>query len=326
MWKITTRLIAGHPLSGVGWGNFAGAYGEAQAAYFAQGKGTPQEEYVAGSPEYAFNEFLHIAAETGVTGLLLFLAILVLAFRSAYKKKQTGVIGSLTAFLTFSCFSYPFSIGPFNILFVFLLVLAFLPPRLKLSKANSRKWKIGIAGVLVLLLISGIRISQQEQARQQIIDQWHEEQTYYSMEIYEETVDNYRKLYPQLRDEPKFLFEFGQCLSKTKSYEESNRILLEGARQSSDPMFWNIMGKNYQALQDYAKAENCFIHAYHMVPHRLYPLYLLANLYFDSGQTSKGITTARQVLAKEPKVMSTAIEEMKTEMKEKITSWLPEKE
>ena len=141
------------------------------------------------------------------------------------------------------------------------------------------------------------------------------------MEIYEGTVDNYRCLYrecPVLRQDPRFLFEYGQCLSKTGRYGESNSILFEGSRLSSDPMFWNIMGKNYQAMRAVEEAEACFRKAYDMVPNRLYPLYLLANLYFSTGEAEKGVAVAWQLLDQEPKVMSDAVREMKAEMKEKI--------
>lgn len=327
MWKVTSRIIAEHPLTGVGWGNFAGAYGQAQAYYFAEGKATPQEEWVAGSPEYAFNEFLQITAEHGIIGLILFLLVITLAFRSAYKNGQIGIVGSLAAFLTFACFSYPFSVWQMNVLFVILLVTAFTKFRYEKAiemreDTKRRKWKIyAVVIILALLIPPLIWTGKRWQEKQRAIAQWQEEQSYYNMEIYKGTVDNYRKLYRQLRDKPKFLFELGQCLSKTEFYEESNRILLEGARQSSDPMFWNIMGKNYQAMSRFNEAEECFTHAYHMVPHRLYPLYLLANLYFQSGQTAKGIETAQRVIDKKPKVMSSAIQEMKTEMRERLAEY-----
>ncbi len=64
VWKVTARIIVEHPWFGVGVGGFSGAYGKAQANYFASGEATEQEEYLAGSPEYVFNEFLQIAAET----------------------------------------------------------------------------------------------------------------------------------------------------------------------------------------------------------------------------------------------------------------------
>ena len=56
MWKITCQAIMNHP-----WGSdkgFVSAYGEAQENYFAQGNYAEWEERVAGSPEYAFNEYL----------------------------------------------------------------------------------------------------------------------------------------------------------------------------------------------------------------------------------------------------------------------------
>lgn len=322
IWKITARIIAEHPATGVGAGNFAGAYGKKQAAYFAEGKATPQEKLVAGSPEYGFNEFLQIAAEYGIPGLILFCIVLIFAFRKAWKNGQAGITGSLTAFLTFACFSYPFSVPQLNILFPLLLGIA--NSDLRSSPAAFPKRQLLFTGIVLLCFLFPLfQTGKQWKTRQKAINTWKEEQTYYNMQIYEGTTDNYRKLYPALKDEPAYLFEWGQCLSKTGLYEESNQILREGAQISSDPMFWNIMGKNYQALKQYQEAEKCFLHACNMIPHRLYPLYLLANLYFDSGETSKGIATARMVITRQPKITSSAIEEMKAEMKEKLNTFEP---
>lgn len=65
MWKITYRAIMEKPLAGHGTDNFAVAYGKAQEDYFATGNYEPWEERVAGSPEYAFNEYLQAAVEWG---------------------------------------------------------------------------------------------------------------------------------------------------------------------------------------------------------------------------------------------------------------------
>lgn len=316
MWKITTHIISEHPLTGVGTGNFAGAYGQAQAQYFAAGDATYQEKYVAGSPEYGFNEFLQITTENGFIGFLLFLGVIILAFRNTIKNKQIGLAGSLTTFLIFACFSYPFSVIQLNILFIVLLALTNIPP---LQYKKQQCFFIGL--MLLILLIPLIHYGKEWKHRQKAMEQWGEEQTYYNMDIYDETVNNYRKLYRPLCDEPQFLYELGQCLSKTRFYEESNLILKEGAKFSADPMFWNIMGKNYQAMCRYSEAEKCFLHAYNMIPHRLYPLYLLAQLYFHSDQAEKGIMTAKRLIAQKPKIMSPAVEEMKAEMKEHLRNW-----
>ena len=138
------------------------------------------------------------------------------------------------------------------------------------------------------------------------------------MQIFERTVDNYKKLYPLLKDQPAFLFEYGQCLSRTGQPETSNLILEEASQLSADPMIRNIMGKNYQTTKQYTQAESAFLKASHMVPNRLYPLYLLAQMYNESGQIDKAITTARLLLEKAPKVPSSATEDMKRDMQKLI--------
>ena len=71
------------------------------------------------------------------------------------------------------------------------------------------------------LLMAGItwRLTEHKEEWKQAYIRWGEEQRYFSMDIFEETVDHYRDLYPFLKDQPKFLFEYGQCLSKTGQYE-----------------------------------------------------------------------------------------------------------
>lgn len=138
------------------------------------------------------------------------------------------------------------------------------------------------------------------------------------MKIYEETVDHYARLYPLLRDEPRFLFECGQCLAKTGKYDVSSRVLKEATLLSGDPMFYNILGKNAQALGRYDEAAGYFRHAARMVPNRLYPLYLLACLYFDTGQTEKACEAAFFLLRKEPKIKSEAVWEMKDKVLKRL--------
>jgi hypothetical protein len=73
------------------------------------------------------------------------------------------------------------------------------------------------------------------------------------------------------------------------------------------------MGKNYQAMKAYNLAELSFRKASFMVPNRIYPHYLLMKLYIEMGEEEKAKAAARIILTKEPKVMSTAIKEMREE-------------
>jgi O-antigen ligase len=121
-WKIAMQTIKANP-QGVGLGNFGGAYGDAQAAYFASGVGTEREEYVAGGVEYAFNEYLQICIETGIAPFLVFLAFVICVLAVGIRNKNYLPAGSLVSLLIFAAMSYPFNVLPFVIAFVFLSAL-----------------------------------------------------------------------------------------------------------------------------------------------------------------------------------------------------------
>jgi len=310
-WKISLQTIAKHPF-GVGLGNFAGAYGETQAEYFASGQGSETEKWVAGNPEYGFNEFLQIGVESGILALALFLAICILAIKNLLKNSEFGVLGSLLALLVFACFSYPFSLWEFLVLLAFLLAVANTNPDKADSDGKCRLIKlaflcaIGVVGVLLCLNLYPIFKAKQK---------WKREQILYHSGLYSETAAAFRQHEPYLNDNTEYLFEYGRSLSMTKQYEESNRILQRAVKISCDPMLYNIMGKNFQAMKQYGDAERCFLKAANIVPNRLYPWYLLAKLYSETGQTEKAAAAAKIVLTRKPKVDSEAIKEMRDEMK-----------
>ena len=303
MWKISLQAAMKHPL-GVGLGNFSGAYGEAQAAYFAAGKGTDTEELVAGNPDYGFNEYLQIAVESGIVSLVLFLAIIVFSFRALIKSKKWDIAGSLVSLLVFAFFSYPFSILPILIVFVFLLATA--NEELG-NKCDNIKYRF------LILLVTSFCLYRQYPVYG-AYKKWNTDKFLYSAGLYKDAVKKYEELYPLFNDQLQFLFEYAQSLSKTEQYTESNEILKRAMQISCYPMLYNIMGKNHQVLKEYELAEECFIKAANIVPHRLYPFYLLTLLYHEMGLQDKVNEMADIVQTKEPKVQSTAVKEMRQEV------------
>lgn len=104
-----------------------------------------------------------------------------------------------------------------------------------------------------------------------------------SMELYEDAVEELAPLYGDLKDNYRYIYDYGYALHKCNRYQESNEILKEGAKISSDPMFYNIIGRNYEAMKEYDKARDAYIHAHNMVPCRIYPLVLLMEMYASIG-------------------------------------------
>jgi tetratricopeptide (TPR) repeat protein len=319
IWKIAAKTIKEHPM-GVGLGNFSGAYGDVQATYFASGAGTEQEEYVAEGVEYAFNEYLQICIETGIIPFLIFLAFVILTLFWGIRYENYLPAGSLIALLIFAVMSYPFNVLPFVIAFVFLSVLCLNKTKSVSSQIKPIhdktitivKWFfVIIAPIAITLYLYKLYPSYNAYKQCKLT------QVLYVMNVHSEAAKEYTKQYPYLKDDITFLFKYAKSLSESGEYEKSNEILDKATKVSCDPMLYNIMGKNYQALQQYALAEQSLQKATNLVPNRLYPHYLLAKLYHEMGLTEKAKRETTIVMTKIPKVNSKAIEEMKNELRNK---------
>ena len=306
IWKNAVQTALRYPM-GVGIGNFAGSYGETQAAYFASGKGTKREEYVADNPEYAFNEYLQICIEHGMIPFILFVGIVGYSLYVGFKRKRIAATASLSALLIIATMSYPFSVLPFLIVLIFLLAWIH-------SKEKGIRFSCTISIYSALfgaILIFACLINRYP--TYEANKQW-KMYSFYLQGTSSDVTETYRQLYPHLSDQLTFLFEYAQHLSKNGLYEDSNELLKKAVLISCDPMLHNIMGKNYQALKQYDKAEQSFVKSTRIVPTRVYPYYLLAYLYLEMDDTVKVKKMAQLVQTKEPKVQSTAIREMREEM------------
>ena len=271
MWKIASKVIT--PWNGVGWENVPGAYGLAQERYFASGKGTPQEEHIAGAPEYVFNEYLQVGIAWGVPAMYGIVLMVIILFSWGHRDRQFGVCGGLFSLAIFAFASYPFQFLEF--------ILAFLALLMSCAMGYRKVW------VRVLALVLGIGIG-----------------------VY---LADHRPTKNARR-----MFEQAHALHKAGQWHASIELLEETMKVSSDAMVLNIIGKNFQALGQPYLAERWFIRSIHRLPNRIYPYYLLAKLYAEHPKyfpREKLEWAVRMVLEKEAKVESTAIMQMREEVK-----------
>ncbi len=310
MWKINTMAIMQKPLTGYGINSFPAVYGDVQESYFSSGTYNEREEFVAGSPEYAFNEYLQIAVEWGVPVLIFILLIISYCLYLGLKKRRIGICGAILSIMVFSFSSYPFQIPVFVVTFVFLLAACIF--------GQNRFW-LGVFAVLIGF--SGFYLK--------TIDIYHEcckwktSRMLYQIGAYDSAIKEYTVLYPTLKKRPAFLFEYGHAYHKAGEYKRSNEIMREASTRSNDPMIFNIIGKNYQSLKEYGKAEYYFLRSVNRLPGRIYPYYLLVKLYAEPEfyHKEKLDNMAEIVLKKEPKVQSTAIRQMRDEVRTIVQSF-----
>jgi len=311
MWRMSLEAISNSPLTGHGIGSFPTAYGEAQESYFAQGKYAAWEEHVAGSPEYAFNEYLQIAIEWGLPVLIIGLFLVGICIYHGIRKQRIGICASLLSLGVFAFSSYPLQL-PLFVATSFVLLFACI--------AGINRLRLLLFSVIVG--ITGIYLWKTNNYKS--CKQWTNVRMLYNVGAYESAKKEYTILYPALNNRTGFMFEYGRCLNKLEEYDASNQILQETSRLTCDPMVFNIMGKNCQMNGDYEEAEKYFLRSINRLPGRIYPYYLLAKLYAepDFFQREKFEYAARMVMEKEPKVQSTAIQEMREEV-QKIRKTLP---
>lgn len=292
IWEMELRAIADKPLTGHGYGNALGSYGDAQAEYFEREERGQERVRIAGCPEYAFNEYLRLGMEFGILGLLLSVAVIVLGTMMLCHSDSSLTFG-LVAWGTFAMASYPLAVWQLR-----LLLAVFLGAAIGVSVKVGKKGRLILVPALVCLSVGSMLVWLPENKhRKEAESKWLEERRFTNFGIFDGMADRLAILYPQLRRNFRYLYDYGYALHKECRYEESNVILREGALISSDPMFYNIIGKNHEALGDYELAERNYIHAHNMVPSRLYPYILLMEMKERQGNTEQALAYARKALS-----------------------------
>jgi len=357
IWKITTRMIADHPVTGTGFNGFKANYMDYQARYFENNTDS-EKARVAGDTNYTFNELLQQTAEHGLIGTFLLALIFMLAFSvsksdrksdsmtpshaitvfDATNLKSEGETQShaithstviiskalLLSFLIFSMFSYPVQILPVKT--GMALALAFL-------SGSSRKISLGrpankinrqVTIFMAKVLVGGVALAAVYfgagflKNQTEALKNWKYAFTLYGMGACEQSIDEYEKALPVLRHNGDFLTNYGKALSMAGKHEGAITTLKKAAKYYPNTVVYTALGDSYKATGKSKKAEAAYLHAWHMNPARFYPKYLLAKLYDETGQKVKAAKVARELLEKEIKVESTAIDEIKAEMQKII--------
>lgn len=337
VWRLTTRALQEEPFKGSGLGSFAGLYAARQTAYFQSGYGSETEKRIAGSPEYAFNEYIQIGKEQGICGLLLFTVWLTGGFVQAARKRMTGTGGAILAFAMFAFASYPLQLPAFGMLLIFLISLTETPisfysnnpscvykPRgtgeaTLMGKGRppllffSRR--AGMYSFVFLLTLTGWYIYGRQKENYRCFREWSRLQQLHYNHEYKQATEGYASLYTHLSAYPSFLFEYARCLAGQQRHQEAITVLNRAAALSCDPMIYNVMAKCYQACGEYRQAEKWLLKSAWLLPERIYPYYLLTRLYADPAfyNPFKMKQAATIVLSKKPKIESQAVCDMREE-------------
>ena len=268
---------------------------------------------VAGSPEYAFNEFIQTGVAFGVFGLLLFVFMLAFFLYVAIKRKEYGAAGAFISFIIVCCGSYPLQFPEFIILMLLVFASVLLSP----GKSPGKRGRLLPLSVFLSAIVCGTCIIRLDYSISRENERWQTLKFLCYGRMTEENIRQLDSIATLENTSARMLFDCGKALRERGMYRKSSMILKKGLKKSSDPMFLNLIGRNYQDLKGYRLAERYYLRSAHRLPSRLYPKYLLAKLYAAQRPVDsiKLRRACRDVLDFSPKVTSPATARMKTEIR-----------
>ncbi len=314
MWKVAAGAVGPHPFEGVGWQNVAGAYGMAQERYFASGTASPGEILVADAPEYVFNEYLQIAIAYGWGWSLLMIAVLIMAFVSAFRSGRYGIAGSVAACAVVMTASYPFQF-PISILTIgAICIAAFIGRGMCVCRGLSALR--ADAGQTTQAILSAHRFfcttwSRRDHVSLIPLPLTSALKLFFIAFAFSATV--FLTIDCKKFDQ-NVLFQTGLALHNSGQWEKSNEVMMDLLSHSSDPMPLNIIGKNYTELNIRDSAEYYLHRSTLRCPNRLYPHYLLMKLYLrQPADSAAARREAKILLSTKEKVPSLAVEQMRKE-------------
>jgi O-antigen polymerase len=228
---------------------------------------------------------------------------------------RVALEGTLISILVFGLFSYPFDISSFILQLVVITALlgGFSKTVLLIGSGKLPALWPGLLTAFILLVLT-VHFIPQRINHYNALETWRDAERLYSFTSYNSALIEYEKALPVLSKNGLFLQMYGKALSMDGQHQRSLEVLELASGYYNSHILWNAIGDGYKVLGNYKAAEAAYIESSLMMPVMLFPRYLLAKLYHESGQHEKARQTAKEVLNSPVKVESSAIREMINEM------------
>jgi len=167
-WDVAYLMFRDHPIIGAGIGEYKRQYLAYKARYLQTPQGRTLNASIGYNPRPIFthNEYIQIAAEMGLVGLLACALLIVMIFWSALRRVPRespepkfallALLGGVVAFLSDSFFSFPLHLPANALAFAFLLG-ALYSPALGAKKLEIRLQPtvgLALAGVIAAIAIT----------------------------------------------------------------------------------------------------------------------------------------------------------------------------
>lgn len=317
IWKISTELIKDKPLFGFGYGKFPPVHNQYQADYFKANPDDTENGYRADCVNFAFNEYIQLACDVGIVGLIIFLVIFFFVLRAFLHSKTSSPtrimgMGIILVILASSLFSYPLQSPPtFFLLLIGILFISSIEPESTIhliSTPASRK-VLGLLGLVICAVWFGISLTRYKAEKD-----WLKAFQMVRREEYAQAKIEYARLASRLNYNPFFVYNYGAENTVMEDYKKSIEILNSVEKRLVDADFYIYLGTSYEAIGDVTKALFCFEKASNMMPVKFIPKYKLVLINEQLGNEAEAIKIAQNLLDAPVKVKSSFVNQIRTEM------------
>lgn len=291
---------------GVGFGKFSLHYPYWQELYFRLTSGIP-EAYLssAGETYIILNIYLLLLAEIGIIGCLLLLALLIYFFK--YKPKYNQMFINMNKqvvllILVAGFTSYPLNVSP--IIFICLLclfsVLAAMPANSWSTVSLFRLKGLYISALTVMFVFVFTKV--------QAVHTWQKIRNN-ELFSYSETIQGYRILYQQMKNDHKFLTEYGEELLKQVDYcKEALFVFNRAIQMQITRRLVNNSANACKCLGKYEEAIKSYRFLSYLMPSRFKPKYEMMMLYLEIKDTVQARQIAKQIVEMPVKIPSDEVE------------------
>lgn len=252
IWKCSLPMIAENWLTGNGTGGFEAHYMDFQADYF---RANPNSQYslLADNVQYPFNEYIRIATDYGIIGLLLlvgWIAFLIYCYFKYPTKNGKAAILCWFSVGTFAAFSYPL-MYPF--VWLILLLSTWQLIKKPISNALERKhyiwFKTGSVLCLILLFYTGLQSCRRINAEVK----WASIANLSLSGPANKTIMIYQELQEVLGKDRYFLYNYSAGLYDAGYYREGLMIAEECRKVWADYDVEILLGKFHEKLKKIRK-------------------------------------------------------------------------
>lgn len=311
--RICWNMIKSAPLLGLGLHGFRRQYMLFQADFFEHNSDTLLG-MLADNVIHPLNEYVLLAVNFGLIGVILFLSVILFIIRYHFKNPtEESFLGImiLTGIGVLALFSYPlrYPFSSYGILFSLYLIFN--------NGYYESIFRKKIVIIIVAMMSSIVLILFIRWYRYQM--EWNKLSQRTELIIDSGLVlEHYNYLYPKLKNNPYFLYNYAFRLSESEDYEKSLIIAEESFDLMANYETALLLANNAKESKDDYLSEKYYLLASKMCPVRFKPLYGLFKLYEEYDRLDEMKELGKLILSKPIKINSSEIRQIRMNVRYKL--------